>query len=382
MGFKKILPAVISAVYAAAYISPAASASEAVPEGWLIWHSYTSYSEKDSQLYLRDNEGKITEITGDFVNPMNGSFGITPDKVVFMAIDKNFDEWDIYLYDDAEKSVSNLTENSGFRNEDPKCSPDGESIIFKRGYWNNAVSDFTYNIAILNLQNMEIKMLTDDLAEEAMPYISDDGKYLFYTRYAEGYGSIVQMNLDSGETKSIYTEKNVNAYYPVCKNGKLYFTKWYSSDNSHDQLMCYDGNTIYSLSLNSEKYDSSDPCPVDDNSIIYSSTAHGSFSLYYFDGNESAALDEINTCKNELGADFYSADEYRRYLDSKNNTGVDGDINSDGLFNADDVILLQKHLLGIPDAKAENPKAGDLNGDNVLNIPDLCLMKKALIEVR
>lgn len=379
MGFRKIIAIILSISVVTGKI-PVISAAETIPDGWLIWHSYTSYSETDSQLYLRDNEGKITEITGDFVNPMNGSFGITPDKAVFMAIDKNFDEWDIYLYDNDEKTVSNLTENSGFRNEDPKWLPDGKGVIFKRGYWNNNVSDFTYNLAILNLQNMEIKMLTDDFEEEAMPYISDDGKYLFYTRYTDGYGSIVQMDMDTNETRTIYSEKDVTAYYPVCKNGKLYFIKWYSAGNHHDQLMCYDGNSLYSLSVNSEIYDSSDPCPIDDNSIIYSSTANGSYSLYYFDGNESVPLNEINTDKNELGADFYSSEEYQKYLDSKNKTDINGDINSDGKFNIADGILLQKWLLDVPDTIIANPKAGDFNGDNVLNIPDLCMMKEALLK--
>ena len=144
--------------------------------------------------------------------------------------------------------------------------------------------------------------------------------------------------------------------------------------------MCYDGNSIYSLSVNSEIYDSSDPCPIDDNSIIYSSTAKGSYSLYYFDGNESVPLNEINTDKNELGADFYSSEEYQKYLDSKNKTDINGDINSDGKFNIADVILLQKWLLDVPDTIAANPKAGDFNGDNVLNIPDLCMMKEALLK--
>ena len=103
MGFSKMIAAILSVSVVTSKI-PVISATETMPEGWLIWHSYTSYSEMDSQLYLRDNEGKIKEITGDFVNPMNGSFGITPDKAVFMAIDKNFDEWDIYLYDNDEKN--------------------------------------------------------------------------------------------------------------------------------------------------------------------------------------------------------------------------------------------------------------------------------------
>ena len=232
MGFRKIIAIILSISVVTGKI-PVISAAETIPDGWLIWHSYTSYSEKDSQLYLRDNEGKITEITGDFVNPMNGSFGITPDKAVFMAIDKNFDEWDIYLYDNDEKTVSNLTENSGFRNEDPKWSPDGKSIVFKRGHWNAEVNDFTYNLALIDLESKEIKMLTDSLCEDAMPFFSDDGRYIYYTKYIDGYGKIARLNAETGEDDIIFAEENVTAYYPIEKNGLLYFTKWHSSDN-HD----------------------------------------------------------------------------------------------------------------------------------------------------
>lgn len=57
---------------------------------------------------------------------------------------------------------------------------------------------------------------------------------------------------------------------------------------------------------------------------------------------------------------------------------IKGDVNSDGLFNAADVVMLQKWLLGVGDIT--NWKYGDLCEDNVLNVYDLCLMKRMLIE--
>lgn len=124
-----------------------------------------------------------------------------------------YDERDIFLYDD--KNVTNLTENSGYRNEDPKWSPDGKSIV-----------------------------------------------------------------------------------------GLLYFTKWYSSENRHDEIIVYDNNTFRSVAFNSENYDCSDACPIDTGKMIYSSTIGGSYSLYYFDGNESVEIPGVNSDRNELGADF------------------------------------------------------------------------------
>ena len=83
-------------------------------------------------------------------------------------------EADIYVYDNG--NITNLTKNSGFRNEDPKWSPDGKSIVFKRGHWEQDVNDFIWNLALLHMETVEITMLSNDSAEEAMPYFSEDGK--------------------------------------------------------------------------------------------------------------------------------------------------------------------------------------------------------------
>ncbi|MCQ2416872.1 MAG: dockerin type I domain-containing protein, partial [Oscillospiraceae bacterium] len=55
-----------------------------------------------------------------------------------------------------------------------------------------------------------------------------------------------------------------------------------------------------------------------------------------------------------------------------------GDANGDGNFSIADAVLLQKWLLGIPDATLFDWKAADLCEDGVLNIFDLCMMKREL----
>lgn len=374
---KKRICAVLSAfILSAAPVFGAFAVSAedlAVPKGWLLWHSYTSYEAGDSQLYLQNPQGEISEITGDFIHAMNGNFGKSPDDIVFMAIDENADEWDIFLYED--KTVTNLTENSGYRNEDPKWSPDGKSIVFKRGYWNADVNDFTYNLAWMDLERKEIKMLTDSLYEEAMPHFSEDGRYIYYTKYMEGYGKISRLNTETGEDELIFEEEKVNAYYPAVKNGFLYFTKWFSDDNHHDEIMIYADNTLKSAAFNSERYDCSDACPIDGDKMIYSSTIKGSYSLYYADGDASVEIPEVNTDRNELGADFFSYAEYENLI---RNT-VLGDVNADGELNIADVVLLQKWLLAVPDVSLANWEAADLCQNGELNVLDLCLMKRELL---
>lgn len=338
-------------------------------KGWLLWHSYSDYAALDSRLYLRNPDGQTEEITGDFIHAMNGSFGNSPDNITFMAIDSRADEWDIYIVENGK--IVNLTQNSGYRNEDPKWSPDGKSIVFKRGRWDHSVNDFVYNLALLDVETREVIMLTDDLTEEAMPCFSSDGKTIYYAGYKDGIGSIYAMDTESGETTTIYSESGITAYYPIVYGDNLYFTKWYSSDNHCDQLMVWDGRTIQSLPFNSDKYDCSDICPIDGERMIFSSTMNGGYDLYCYNGTDITAIAELNTDKNELGADFYSYDEYIR-----NNT-VRGDVNADESFNIADIVMLQKWILGAGDII--DWKAGDLLDDRVLDAYDLCIMRRELL---
>lgn len=65
---------------------------------------------------------------------------------------------------------------------------------------------------------------------------------------------------------------------------------------------------------------------------------------------------------------------------STKNPKIKGDVNSDGLFDVNDVKLLQKWLANVKDTKLIDPDAGDINDDKKLNVFDLCIMKSMLIE--
>ncbi|MDE6730717.1 MAG: polysaccharide deacetylase family protein [Oscillospiraceae bacterium] len=63
----------------------------------------------------------------------------------------------------------------------------------------------------------------------------------------------------------------------------------------------------------------------------------------------------------------------------KNPEFIMGDVNQDSNFDITDLIMLQKWLLAIPDARLTDWKAGDFTGDGKLTIFDFCLMKQALL---
>ena len=387
-----------------------------IPKGWLLWHSYSKYSALDSTLYLRSPEGEIKEITGDFFHAMNGSFGLTPDSFTFMAIDKSEEIWDIYLYDKGK--ITDLTKDSGYRNEDPKFSPDGKSIVFKRSQWDPDLERLVYNIALMDVKTQKVTMLTDDLNEEAMPCFSSDGKYIYYASYTEDIGSIIRMDAKTHKTTTIFSESGVSAYYPVTKGDKLYFSKWYDAENQCNQLMCYDGKDITSMKFNCEEYNCSDACPVSDTAMIYSCTAGGNYDLYYFDGTRAARIGKINSDLNELGADLYSMEEYEKYTgtnenkDSKSSTASKpesskaaesstssksdsskseesstdskpqhgprsvelGDVNADGQINVTDISMTAAHIKGIRALTEDEIDRADVNIDKQVNVSDISMI--------
>ena len=77
----------------------------------------------------------------------------------------------------------------------------------------------------------------------------------------------------------------------------------------------------------------------------------------------------------------YPEDGWGNLEDISHKSSVQGDVNADGAFDVSDVVLLQKWLLGIPDAKLTDWKAADFCEDDTLNVLDLCRMKQKLTAI-
>ncbi len=81
-----------------------------------------------------------------------------------------------------------------------------------------------------------------------------------------------------------------------------------------------------------------------------------------------------------LGSNGQSAYCVNYTVFAKSGINVFGDVNADGKFDIDDLVLLKKWLIAVPDTKLANWKAADLLDDEKLNVFDFCLMKKELMK--
>ncbi|MGN1086060.1 MAG: right-handed parallel beta-helix repeat-containing protein [Porcipelethomonas sp.] len=77
------------------------------------------------------------------------------------------------------------------------------------------------------------------------------------------------------------------------------------------------------------------------------------------------------------GIMLFSMGSFTVNAENNNETTESGDVNSDGEFNSDDIIAMQKYLLNAGDIS--DWEAGDLFADGQINVFDLCMMKRKLL---
>ncbi|MBE6851480.1 MAG: hypothetical protein E7504_07085 [Ruminococcus sp.] len=325
-----------------------------VQEGCILYHSYSSYEAMDSKLKLHDfSTGTQRTITNDhFVHAMNGDFGSHCFDVVFMAIDPDADEWDIFRYHALTGEIINLTEHSGFRNEDPKFSPDGMHLVFKRGRWEG--DSFVYDLAEMDLRSGVITMLTNDAKEESMPCYAADGSCIYYAQSDQGKTAICAYSTADGSSRVLYEEEGIHAYYPLASENGLYFTRWYSTEFRNDSIACLKDGKPVMLPFCDAQSDNSDPYPLQDGSLFFSSTRAGNYDLYFYDRTSVHPMETLNTEQHELGTAYYSIADAEKivastadYLLARQTDSMNMDVNEDGVVNAFDLTILKKMKQGL-----------------------------------
>ena len=275
--------------------------------GKMIYHSYTSYSANDSEVFLFDFASKqVTCISKNWniIAPMNAHFSPDGKQITFMGIHPPTDSWSVYIYELEGLQVPLRLSVGNYRDEDPKFSPDGKRITFKRNF----------QIAEMNLETGRITLLSP--VGYAMPYYNFDGTKLTCTK--DGWdSSIYLIDIQTRALRVLYDNPEVQDYYSIGADEKsFYYATGYLPSNRIDQIYrgYWSGLKSVRLPFNDTSGDYSDPYPVDDQWLLLSSSRTGSSGGYdlYIANAETGDIyslteynPEINTSREELGAAYF-----------------------------------------------------------------------------
>lgn len=284
--------------------------------GRLLFHRYTKYDAWDGRLYLYDLGRKelvcLSEPWG-IDHAINGNFSPDGRSIVFMGVPRGRhrgDAWDVFLWrlDSRERPI-NLTEGPATRDEDPRFAPDGRRIIFKQDG----------EIRIMDLRSREVESLPfgGAKAERSMPMLTSDGRHVVYAEGARKDMDLFLIDAESGTRRPLAIEPEIQEYFPVPLDASRFlYVRWTSRTDRHDQVWVgsLDGRTRRPLRINRPGSDSSDPYPIGDRLIVFSSTrpgGRGGYDLYLGDREDGASWSlspmGINTPDEELGATYARA---------------------------------------------------------------------------
>ena len=286
--------------------------------GRIIFHRYTNYDAWDGRLYLYDFGTKRLRCLSErweIDHAINGNFSPDGKQIVFMGVPRGQhrgNAWDVYLWKvDSPAKPLNLTEEFDTRDEDPRFAPDGKRILFKQDG----------EIRIMDLANRQIQSIPfgGARAERSMPMFTADGEHVVYAEGARKEMDLFVINAANGTRRPLAIEPEIQEYFPVPLDASRFlYVRWTSQTDHHDQIWVgsLDGRTREPLRFNQPGSDSSDPYPIDDRLIVYSSTragGQGGYDLYLGDREDGATWSlnslGINTRQEELGVCYDRAPE-------------------------------------------------------------------------
>jgi Tol biopolymer transport system component len=283
-------------------------------EGRVVYHSYTSYSDGGSTLFVLSlGAGTLTNISRTWTNlvdPMNAHWSSDGTQIVFMARPRHeggaVGRFDIFLHTVGERgNPINLTNTPETDDEDPKFSPDGRKVVYKLRP--STLREIDVTSRIVNT------IVTGGGWERSMPYYNADATVVWFVQQRvgekRGAASIRSISLNVAEEHDVVEAPG--GYYPIRDSvGQFLYSRWVSPENIHDQVFVYDGVISRSLPFNSPDYDSSDAVPINQRYMALSSTRKGGaggYDLYVADRSTgemwplSFYNSGVNTAREELG---------------------------------------------------------------------------------
>jgi Tol biopolymer transport system component len=309
-------------VQAACVNSPAAQSSSSFPTtltGKLAYHSYVSYGDGTSQIFIYDFSARtltqVSKSSWGIKDPMNAVFSPDGKWLAFMGMTNG--AWNVFIWQVGSNSAPvNMTNSTGqSRNEDPKFSSDGGSLFFKQtGDVMRATLSFTSGgpafTSVVDITN------TAPSVESSMPFPSPDSSAVYFATGTGANLGIYKETIATHQKVAFDAGTGLETYYPmVRKDGTVFYARWHDASSQADQIYSKvnPGDTPNQLSLNDCRGNNSDPDPVDNtNYLFFSSTTAGGYQLYVGDvtnGNRwSLTPFGVNndTTKAKLGSNYWS----------------------------------------------------------------------------
>jgi hypothetical protein len=233
--------------------------------GTLFFHRYSDYASWDATMWSLDLEsGAFNQINKDWttvLSPINAHVSNDGQYLTFMgsaaglpSIDgKTQYEWDVFIshWKDSQWSDPiNLTGANGKRDEDPKFSPDGKTIVYKED-----------GVLVIVLSTGGVKnYLSVGEAESSMPYYRTNGIDILFERQGKIY-----LKTATGDQLMDPGTGGESSYYPIgVDNERFLFSR--VQDSKHDGIRWgfYDGRQSTDLFFNNDTWDSSDSYPYQD----------------------------------------------------------------------------------------------------------------------
>lgn len=229
--------------------------------------------------------------------PLNPVFSPDGSAILFSAVQYIAGEYQrhIFYWRIGSPAPVNLTAPLGnLRHEDPKFSPQGNTIVWKE-FYNIVTAGLKFNSRGVPALSGSPKHITNNGAkgtftEASGPSFSRTGKYIYYWT---GSGSAFPIHIHKYDvaTKTAVPlpfpqAAKIAYYYPVDPDlYDLLYVSWPSAANPSDKIYLSSGITGLSSAWNAAdcSADNSDPAPVDEDYFIYSrdhNTDSSSYELY------------------------------------------------------------------------------------------------------
>jgi len=231
--------------------------------GRISFHSYSDYlaepinsTDGNVFVYSFDSQSKVN-ITDALPidNAMNAHFSSDGSRIVFMAIPegaaRNWTQLEVYLYDLSRQQLQRLTSNS-IPDEDPKFSPDGRRIVFKR---NGQIYSMLTN-------GSDVQQLTSSVGEKSGPNYSPDGTKIIYWYGTNESADIWWMNSTGSSNEFLVGLAGIHDYYPIFRdNSHVMFTRSQPDDDL--QIYYISTEVTEPAAFNEIGSEDSDPFPID-----------------------------------------------------------------------------------------------------------------------